>query len=277
LRTALQIRRVKKFNGVLQILAFNWTLYALAALVILVLLTLSLRFTIPPTLKLVLYPAMALASFWMLSSLLVSHYVYDRSRLYRWDWLAPLFKTPPGHWANIHAGLDQTTDALERLFPDPARKVLDIYNASSMTEPSIKRARHRANGPPQAEHAEASSLPLRDSECDAVFLIFAAHELRSCDDRQRLFLEVSRSLRTGGQVIVAEHLRDWANFLAYGPGAFHFHSRKEWQASWRITGLEVDREISITPFVSCFSLTKHRNIKTLSHLQMRCEPRPTSG
>jgi SAM-dependent methyltransferase len=255
---AAPIRREQRFNGVLQILAFNWTFYALAALAILVLLALDRHFTIHPLLRMVLYPAMALALFWMLSSLLVSYYVYDRSRLYRWHWLALQFSKAPAHWANIHAGLDQTTDALERLFPDPARKVLDIYNASQMTEPSIRRARRSTNGAQRSEPANAASLPIGDSECDAIFLIFAAHELRNRQDRQRLFREVSRSLKADGQVIVVEHLRDGANFLAYGPGAFHFHSRKEWQASWHGTGLGLRSEISITAFVRSFILTKRQ-------------------
>ncbi len=250
------VHRAKSFKGILQILAFNWTFYALGALVVFVVTLISIRFTIPPTLKLVLYPAIAATLFWMVSSLLASHYVYDLSRLYRWDWLTELFEKKPAHWANIHAGLDQTTDALDRLFPDPSRKVLDIYNASTMTEPSIKRARLSKKSTQRVETASASSLPMRDAECDAIFLIFAAHELRNRQDRQRLFLEVSRSLKAGGHVIVVEHLRDIANFLAYGPGAFHFHSRKEWRASWRATGLEIDREISITPFVRSFILTK---------------------
>lgn len=255
------LRRTQAFKGVLQILAFNWTFYLLGTLVVVVVAALSLRFPLPLILKLVLDPAMAVTLFWMVSSLLVSHYVYDRSRLYRWDWLAPLFLKPPNHWANIHAGLDQTTDALERLFPDPARKILDIYNASRMTEPSIKRARLAKKTAQLAEPADPASLPLRDSECDAVFLIFAAHELRDRQDRQRLFLEVSRSLKTGGHVIVVEHLRDLANFLAYGPGAFHFHSRSEWRASWRETGLEVENEISITRFVRSFTLKKQPELQ----------------
>jgi len=125
-----------------------------------------------------------------------------------------------------------------------------------MTEPSIKRARRRKGGAQHAEQVDPSSLPMRDAECDGIFLIFAAHELRNREDRQKLFLEVSRSLMAGGHVIVVEHLRDIANFLAYGPGAFHFHSRKEWHASWHSTGLEVDHEISITPFVRSFILKK---------------------
>lgn len=244
-----------RFKGLLQILAFNWTFYALGTLIVSVLLALNWHFTIHPLLRLPLYLVVALTLFWMLSSVLASHYIYDLSPLCRWDWLCSLFEKPPAHWANIHAGLDQTTDALERLFPDPARKILDIYDASSMTEPSIKRARRRGNVAHQPDRAEPCSLPLRDSECDAVFLIFAAHELRDRQDRHALFSEVSRSLKSNGRVIVIEHLRDWANLLVYGPGAFHFHSRKEWQASWQATGLEIASDTSITPFVRCFILT----------------------
>jgi len=247
--------RPKSFQGVLQILTFNWPLYALGVLVISVLLALNRYFTIHSLLRLALYATVALTTFWMLSSLLVSHYVYDRSHLYRWDWLATLFDKPPAHWANIHAGLDQTTDELELLFPDVHRKVLDIYNPSSMTEASIQRARRRTSAQ-HAESANASSLPMSNSECDGIFLIFAAHELRSRQTRQTLFVEVSRSLKVEGHVIVVEHLRDWVNFLAYGPGAFHFHSRKEWQASWRATGLDIEKEISVSPFVRCFCLRK---------------------
>lgn len=248
-------RRPRRFQGVLQILAFNWTFYAAGTLLIVALLAFRRHWTIYPLLRPALYAAVVLTVFWMLSSLLVSHYVYDLSRLYRWDWLASLFQKPPSHWANIHAGLDQTTNALELLFPDPNRKVFDIYNASSMTEASIKRARRRGSNAQRPEQADPAALPSRDSECDSVFLIFAAHELRSREDRRKLFLEVRRSLKADGHVVVVEHLRDWANFLAYGPGAFHFHSKSEWLASWRATGLNVDREISITPFVRCFILT----------------------
>ena len=226
--------RPKSFQGVLQILTFNWPLYALGVLVISVLLALNRYFTIHSLLRLALYATVALTTFWMLSSLLVSHYVYDRSHLYRWDWLATLFDKTPAHWANIHAGFDQTTEA------------------------SIQRARLRTSVQ-RAESANASSLPMSNSECDGIFLIFAAHELRSRQTRQTLFVEVSRSLKVEGQVIVVEHLRDWVNFLAYGPGAFHFHSRKEWQASWRQTGLDVEKEISVTPFVRCFCLRRQHD------------------
>ena len=250
----LPARQPRGFKGVMQILAFNWTFYAFGALLIVILLALHRRLVIYPVARGALYSAVALTAFWMLASVLVSHYVYDRSRLYRWDWIAELFAKRPGHWVNIHAGLDQTTNALEQLFPDPDRRVFDMYNPLSMTEASIKRARRRGGVTQRTEEIDAASLPLSDSECDAAFLIFAAHELREREDRRKLFRELNRSLKADGQVIVVEHMRDWANFLAYGPGAFHFHSRKEWLASWQAIGLVTHEEISITPFVRCFVL-----------------------
>src|SRR5579863_2354141 len=143
---ACRSSRAERFEGVLQILAFNWTFYAMGAFVLIVLLVLSNCFAISLAFRLLIYPGMALTLFWMISSLLVSHYVYDRFPLYRWQWLIPLFDKPPAHWANIHAGLDQTSVELGRLFPDPSPRILDIYDTSRMTEASIKRARRRTSG-----------------------------------------------------------------------------------------------------------------------------------
>ena len=40
--------------------------------------------------------------------------------------------------------------------------------------------------------------------------------------RVKLFAELRRTTRDGGHVIVVEHVRNLANLLVYGPGAFHF-------------------------------------------------------
>ncbi len=73
-----------QFDGVLQIVRYNWTLYLVAVLVS----------TLVVLLVDVVHPAAALAGllilsavaavFWLALSLAVSHYVYDRSDLYRW-------------------------------------------------------------------------------------------------------------------------------------------------------------------------------------------------
>jgi hypothetical protein len=63
-------------------------------------------------------------------------------------------------------------------------------------------------------------------------------------------------LRKDGCIVLVEHLRDWKNFLAFGPGFFHFHSRRDWLRTIRDAGLVVEQESPVTPFVECFVLRR---------------------
>jgi hypothetical protein len=250
------VRRPGRFREVAQIFLFNWHFYAAALLFdVFVLLTLS-RFSLQGWIRIPLCVSAGVATFWFLSSLLVSHYVYDRSELYRWDWLATLLPNQPVTWANIHAGLDQTSDALMRLFPVARPRVLDIYARSEMSEPSIRRARQCSQHRHPSETTSPKALVLRDGECDAVFLIFVAHELRLHEARLQFFYEISRALKPNGRVVLVEHLRDWKNFLAYGPGAGHFFSKREWLMVSSKAGFRVAQQTGITPFVRCFVFAK---------------------
>jgi hypothetical protein len=55
-------------------------------------------------------------------------------------------------------------------------------------------------------------------------------------------------------VILVEHLRDPANFIAFGPGFLHFHSRRGWQRGWESAGFGLADEFRITPWVRVFVL-----------------------
>jgi SAM-dependent methyltransferase len=136
--------------------------------------------------------------------------------------------------------------------------VFDIYDPEEMTEPSIVLARRlRPQGElRQAEPANYRRLPLPTGTIDAAMLLLSAHELRSDEARAALFTELRRVLGPGGRVVVAEHLRDWANFLAYGPGFLHFHSRRTWVRCFARHRFDVHREFSITPFVRIFVLRR---------------------
>ena len=242
----------KRFRGVLQIIRFNWPHYAAGAGAI----ALSLA-----ALRLVLMPAAVrdfawicifLAGFWTVSSLVVSHWVYDRAGICELHWIKEALVDVPVRWVNLHAGFDEFTIGLRALFPQSHGGVWDFENARVMTEPSIARARRMATGAPLALKVNYALLPEQDGALDTAFLLFAAHELRLRAARVRFFCELFRTLGPAGSLLLLEHLRDWANFLAFGFGALHFLSRDEWLRAAGGAGFKLEREFSITPFVRVF-------------------------
>lgn len=241
-----------------QIVQFNWPFYAGAVLA-----TVAAPLVLPqlPPTAWARVPAaigFGLTATWLGTSLIVSWIIYDRSPLMRWDWVRQALGFDPRSWINIHAGHDESTDALQRIFRDARGRVFDIFSPEEMTEPSIARARVRRGGPatPPAEQAHYRHLPLPSGTIDVATLLLSAHELRSDAARGALFTELRRVLGPGGRLVVAEHLRDWANFLAYGPGVLHFHSRRTWVRCFTRHRFDVHAEFSITPFVRVFVLRR---------------------
>ena len=196
------------------------------------------------------------AAFWLLVSLAVSHYVYDHAGIYDGEWLTRAVRRAPRRYANLHAGFDEFSNVLEARFPESERVVLDFFNATRMTEPSIARARELPTNQPQAQQVDFALLPLKDEELDAAFLIFAAHELREHDARAQLLNELQRSLTRDGCIVLVEHLRDFANFIAFGPGFLHFHSRAQWLNAMAAARLKIVDEFPLTAFVRVFALEK---------------------
>jgi SAM-dependent methyltransferase len=243
-----------RFSGVAEIAMFNWHWYVAGAAVIVV-----------AGLTLVLLPGMAAfrvaglvacgtALAWAVVSLAVSHWVYDLSALRRWRWIPEALPTAPLSWCNIHCGFDESSETLRELFPGAAATVLDIFDGGEMKEMSIARARKRR--PARGQSANFRCLPVPPGSQDAVFLLFAAHELRSGGSRDALLGEVHRILRDNGCAIVAEHLRAAPNVCAFGPGAWHFFSRREWLRVFADAALPVANEFSITAFVRVFVLRR---------------------
>jgi len=194
--------------------------------------------------------------FWLFSSLLVSHYVYDRSPLYDLNWVRRELPKAPQRWINVHAGVDETSQLLAQLFPRAVGEILDIHDPEEMTEASIRRARRTHRLLMRSKPADWRALPIADDTIDAAFLFFAAHEFRRDEARTQLFRELARVLRSDGELSIVEHVRDCANFLAFGPGFLHFFSRSDWLRTAAAAGLQVRTEKSITPFVRVFTLRK---------------------
>jgi hypothetical protein len=244
----------KPFQGVWNIIRFNWHFYVLSfAGILFVFFTTyfieSFRFT-----GCILF---ILIIFTSLISLLVSWYVYDLSGLYKFKWMDE-FKIQENTWlVNINAGFDETSPLFKDRFKNSPLKVLDFYDPLKHTEISIRRARKAYPPFPGTLQVLTRHVPLPDNDADIVFVIFSAHEIRNEDERIIFFKEINRILKTGGKVVVMEHLRDFVNFLAYNIGFLHFHSKSSWIKTFDSGKFKILKERKFTPFISIFILEKN--------------------
>ncbi|MES2437838.1 MAG: class I SAM-dependent methyltransferase [Verrucomicrobiota bacterium] len=250
------MNRRGKWQGMWTIVRLNWPFYLAAPAMLLA--AVAGFFTADALPLKVAAAAMAAGSlYFLIGSLGVSHLVYDRSDLYQWVWLDRALKgVEPERMIFCHSGFDETSQALRGRFGDAKWMVLDHYDAARMTEASIRRARKRF--PPTADtlNAPYDRWPVEAESADAVFGLLAIHELRSEEERVAWFAEARRSLRHGGRVVIAEHTRDAANFLAFGPGFLHFHSAGSWRRCWEKAGLRSTDDFRVTPWIRIFVLSK---------------------
>jgi ubiquinone/menaquinone biosynthesis C-methylase UbiE len=245
----------KPFQGVWNIVRFNWPFYILAlGFVFLIYLFRSYadaQFTVIADLMLALIVVPTLIS------LLVSFYVYDLSGLYKLDWLNDLHHNNAEKIVNINAGFDEVSVLLKNKFKDAEMIACDFYDSSKHTEASIRRARKAYPHYPNTLQISTTELPFKNDSADKIFVILSAHEIRNSKERNAFFSELHRVISPTGKIVVVEHLRDAANFLAYNIGALHFHSKATWLDSFRTARMTVTREIKITPFLTAFFLSKY--------------------
>lgn len=243
-----------RWQGMMTIVRFNWPFYV-AALGVSVLAVVGMFAMEGGLWKTGFGLTLAGALYFLIISSGVSHWVYDRSDLYRWKWLGRALGDGKIKEAVFcHAGFDEASADLRERFPEVAWVVLDHYDEAQMSEPSIQRARRMF--PPTADTLSAphDQWPTGDASADAVLGLLAIHELRSEDGRAAWFAEARRCLRPDGRVVVAEHTRDAANFLAFGPGFLHFHSVASWRRSWERAGFHLSDSFRVTPWVRVFVL-----------------------
>lgn len=249
----MEIER-KSYQGVYNIVRFNWHFYLIAFILIVFLFNYgdvfgeSLRF----------YATIfgILVSFSIFSSLLISYYIYDVSPLYKFQFLPDLNSKKV---LNLTAGFDETSPILKDQFPKIDLIVCDFYNAEKHTEVSIKRARKAY---PKIENTLSIStdlLPFENNTFEYVVAIFSAHEIRNDEERILFFKEINRVTKPAGKIFVTEHLRDFNNFAAYNIGYFHFHSLKTWLKTFHNSRLKISGKIKTTPFVNTFILIKNGN------------------
>jgi SAM-dependent methyltransferase len=230
-----------RLHGVANILRFNWPRYVAAALVMGAAAVLFGR--LDGIGAMLAAAAFVGALYFSIASLLASWIVYDYSPIYEWTWLRDHLGGARTI-VNVHAGFDETTEGVRAAL----RTNVHPFAFTDYAEASIARAQNHT----KATKFRSGSLPLRAASCDAILFLFAAHEVRNAEHRDRCFADVAATLRKDGRAIVVEHLRDARTFAVFGPGAMHFYPRSEWLRVAKSAGLEVVHESDMTPFVHVF-------------------------
>ncbi len=244
----------KPFQGIRNVIWFNWHTYMIS---VLLLFGLTTGFSLIGEASTGDVCALFIL-ICTLFSLGVSYYVYDCSDLYTLDWLV-LNTGRAKQMINIQAGFDETSALLALRYSGLDLLVFDFYDEKKHTEVSIKRARRAYPEYPGTQKMQTGKFPVAAGTADFIFAFMSLHEIRDPEERLILFKSLEQSLTINGEIIVVEHLRDVANFIAYNFGFMHFYSRNTWKKTFKLAGLQIHREIKITPFISAFILQKDGN------------------
>ncbi|TDL99869.1 MAG: methyltransferase type 11 [Flavobacteriaceae bacterium] len=247
----MEIKR-RNFQGALNILSFNrhFYVFGLIALSLIILSFLIFNWS-----TLFLWITILSFLYGLIMPLIVSAYVYDFSGYYNFDWLKNYnFKDAVGKQIlNINAGFDETSFIIKNNFPKSELHVFDFYNAKQHTEPAIIRARKVSMVYPNTQQINSNSIPLKDNSVDLIFLLSAAHEIRSQEEKIQFLKECNRVCKPDANVIMIEHLRDFPNFVAFTIGFTHFFSKSTWKKAFQAAGFSTFTEQKFTPFMSIFN------------------------
>ncbi|WP_309640838.1 methyltransferase domain-containing protein [Flavobacterium sp.] len=247
----MEIKR-RKFQGVLNILSFNrhFYLFGLGVLTLIITSHVLIKWS-----DMLFYITIAAFLYGLIMPLIVSAYVYDFSGYYDFNWLKKIEFNDSDSMQilNINAGFDETSFIIKNNFPNSDLKVFDFYNPKKHTEPAIIRARKVSLVFPDTQQIKTNLIPLKDNSIDIIFLLSAAHEIRSQDEKIQFLKECHRLCKPNGKVIMVEHLRDFPNFLAFSVGFTHFFSRNVWKRAFESAGFSTFEESKFTPFMSIFN------------------------
>ena len=252
----MEIKR-RKFQGVLNILSFNRHFYIIGLSVLALIIVSYTLYSWSDTLFWIIVAAFI---YGLIMPLIISAYVYDFSNYYNLHWLKKfnIKDSNENVFVNINAGFDETSFIINNLFPQSKLKVFDFYNAKQHTEPAIVRARKVSLVYPNTEQIKSNAIPLQNESVDIIFLLSAAHEIRSDDEKIQFLKECSRICKPEGKVIMVEHLRDFPNFAAFTIGFTHFFSKVVWRKAFENAGFSTFNETKFTPFMSIFNANTNK-------------------
>jgi hypothetical protein len=242
------------YQGVINIIRFNPGMFIAASLIISVGI-IALIFT-AGWIQFLIATALTGAIFSLTISLLVSHWIYDRSEIYTLPSLNNSTPTDHANWLTINAGFDEITATLRAQFPNINLRILDYYDPTKHTEPSIARARNAYPPDSETETISSDQIPAETNSVSKIVAFFSLHEIRNHQERVNTFIELHRTLTDNGELHLTEHLRDFSNLFVYNLGALHFHTRNIWHKTFDESGFKIKSEIKTTPFITTFVLIK---------------------
>lgn len=247
----MEIKR-RKFQGVLNILSFNRHFYVFGIIALAIIIISYLVFSYSNLLFGIVISAFL---YGLIMPLIISAYVYDFSGYYDFKWLKGfnLTDSKDKQILNINAGFDETSFIIKNCFPKSDLKVFDFYNSEKHTEPAIIRARKVSLVYPNTEQIISNTFPLKDNSVDLIFLLSAAHEIRSQSEKIKFLKECHRVCKPNANIIMIEHLRDFPNFVAFSIGFTHFFSKSTWRNAFKEAGFTTFTEQKFTPYMSIFN------------------------
>lgn len=247
----LEIKR-KPFQGVWNILLFNWHYYAI--LLLFIVLAVAFAHLFPAQFLPWKVYILAFVTLSSLISLIVSYWIYDRTDLYSFPLIEHLDNKQV---LNIHAGFDETSALIQSKFPSANLTIADFYDPLKHREVSIKRARKRYPNSPLCKAVNPLNLSYQNNSFDCILVIFAAHEIRNEEERAEFFKELKRVLKPEGEIVVMEHRRDWLNFLAYQIGFLHFYSDRQWRRTFKEAALNLVNATKQYGLITTYKLKKY--------------------
>lgn len=232
-----------QYSGTIATVLYNWPIFA--GILFFGLVTLSLGLLMSTAWAWLLI-VLGCGSFAVITAILLATYlVYDRGQQREYDRLAELGQVGQANVVlDITAGKLRGTRGLLSHFKNGHYFLIDIYDSQKMPDQALSRAR-QMEPPLEAgrriyrQPGQPDKLPVPHRWADVIYCNFSLHELPHAADRQAIFNEFSRVLKPGGRILIAEHGRDWRNFLAFGPGVFSFFSPVTWQKHFQAAGLTV--------------------------------------
>ncbi|MFP5342426.1 MAG: YndJ family transporter [Candidatus Limnocylindria bacterium] len=236
----------------IDVLGFNATPFILAPAAGVLALIVSLA-SLPLLARIPLAIAGVAAIVMTVAAIATIWWVFERSADRRWAWVTGQAGRPR-RWLNLTAGFDDSSAMLRRSLGGEGRSI-DVLDPTQGLERPLARARRRFPPPGPSVAPAAVDAAVDPGGADVVFLLMSAHEAHG-NARTDLLRSAARALAPGGRIILVEHLRDAANVLAFGPGAWHFSSRDEWMATTRVAGLRLVDEARLGPFVAGFALAR---------------------